>query len=75
MQDGAEACRSLNHHPTWENTYKQVVVRTTTWNAAHRITQFDIELARRFDRIAAAVMGIDERKNHRKIKGRSARNV
>jgi 4a-hydroxytetrahydrobiopterin dehydratase len=56
MQEGAEACRNLNHHPTWENTYKPVVVRTTTWNAAHRITHYDIDLARRFDRIAANVM-------------------
>jgi pterin-4a-carbinolamine dehydratase len=55
MQDGASACDSLDHHPTWENCYKQVVVNLTTWNAGHRITQFDVELARRLDKIALGI--------------------
>jgi len=54
MQDGSVVCESLNHHPTWENCYKEVSVKLTTWNAGYKITQFDIELARRLDRIARA---------------------
>jgi pterin-4a-carbinolamine dehydratase len=53
LQTGALECAKLNHHPTWENCFKKVVVRTTTWNAGYRITQFDVELARRLDRVAA----------------------
>lgn len=56
LQAGAAECEQLDHHPNWENCFKQVVVRMTTWNAGHRITQYDVDLAHRLDRIAAKLL-------------------
>jgi pterin-4a-carbinolamine dehydratase len=56
MKEGAAACESLNHHPTWEYCFKEVKVNLSTWNAGHRITQYDVDLAMRFDKLASTII-------------------
>jgi pterin-4a-carbinolamine dehydratase len=53
MRKGADECEKMNHHPTWENCFKDVVVRLSTWNAGHRVTHLDLKLARCLDRVAS----------------------
>lgn len=39
----------MQHHPTWENTWRTVVVTLTTWDIGNRVTIWDIEMAKHFD--------------------------
>lgn len=51
VRAGFEA-ESLNHHPEWTNVYNRVAVRLNTHDAGGKVTPRDVELARRFDKIA-----------------------
>src|SRR5262245_11749628 len=49
----APGCDIAMHHPRWENVWKTLRVYLTTWDAGHRITDRDLQLARYFDRAYA----------------------
>ena len=48
---GFEA-ESLHHHPELHNVYNRVDVRLTTHDAGNRVTDRDVQLARRIEAIA-----------------------
>jgi pterin-4a-carbinolamine dehydratase len=50
MATTARYVRVTGHHPWWENQYKDVRVRLTTWDVGMRITWKDIRLAQYLDR-------------------------
>ena len=50
MRAGFEA-EQLNHHPEWSNVYNRVEVRLTT-NDTGGLTEKDIDLAQRMERVA-----------------------
>jgi pterin-4a-carbinolamine dehydratase len=37
------------HHPRWDNAWKNVTIRLTTWDVGNKITQLDIKAARMID--------------------------
>lgn len=43
---------ALNHHPDWSNVYNQVVVRLNTHDAGGKVTEKDVELAKRIQKIS-----------------------
>ena len=43
-------CEKIGHHPDWENSFNTVTVRLSTHDAGG-VTDKDIELARRIERI------------------------
>ncbi|MEY4687223.1 MAG: hypothetical protein RIR76_1246 [Verrucomicrobiota bacterium] len=51
VRAGFEA-EAVNHHPEWSNVYNRVSVRLTTHDAGGRVTEKDLDLARRFDAVA-----------------------
>lgn len=42
----------MNHHPEWTNVYNRVVVRLNTHDAGNKVTEKDVELATRVQRIS-----------------------
>ena len=50
MRKVADFADKANHHPRWENIYKDLRVFLTTWDIGHRISQLDIQLAQFIDR-------------------------
>ncbi|WP_406600572.1 4a-hydroxytetrahydrobiopterin dehydratase [Thermohalobaculum sediminis] len=53
MTRAAFDAEHLNHHPEWSNVYNRIEVRLTTHDTGG-LTERDIELARRMERIAVA---------------------
>jgi len=51
MARAAFEAEHLNHHPEWSNVYNRVEVRLTTHDTGG-LTEKDIELARRMERIS-----------------------
>ncbi|MFT3818215.1 MAG: 4a-hydroxytetrahydrobiopterin dehydratase [Rubrivivax sp.] len=49
--DGIE---QRDHHPTWTNRYHTVEVRLTSFDAGHRVTARDFELARFIEAVLRA---------------------
>jgi 4a-hydroxytetrahydrobiopterin dehydratase len=48
----AFAAEAMNHHPEWTNVYNRVRVRLNTHDAGGKVTEKDVELARRIERLA-----------------------
>jgi len=44
------------HHPRWENQWRTVTVYLSTWDLNYRISELDVQLAARLDRVASDVM-------------------
>lgn len=42
----------MNHHPEWTNVYNRVQVRLLTHHAGDRVTEKDVDLAGRIQRIS-----------------------
>ena len=42
----------LNHHPEWTNVYNRVQVRLNTHDAGDKVTNNDVELATRIQKIS-----------------------
>jgi len=53
MSRAALAAEKMNHHPEWTNVYNVVDVTLTT-HACDGLSQLDIDLARRLDKLAGA---------------------
>lgn len=51
MSRAALAAEKLNHHPEWSNVYNVVDVTLTT-HSAQGLTQLDLDLAQRMDKLA-----------------------
>jgi len=51
MTRAAFEAEHLNHHPEWSNVYNRVEVRLTTHDAGG-LTEKDLDLARRMEKIA-----------------------
>jgi pterin-4a-carbinolamine dehydratase len=41
---------AMDHHPRWENVYKTLIVRLTTWDIKHQLSDRDAVLARYLER-------------------------
>jgi 4a-hydroxytetrahydrobiopterin dehydratase len=54
MAAAVEPIEALNHHPRWENAWRTVTVWLCTWDAGHRPSALDLELARTLDALFAA---------------------
>lgn len=52
MARAAVEAEAMDHHPEWTNTYRRVRVRLSTHDVGGRVTALDVELARRFERVA-----------------------
>jgi len=50
MMTTARYIRVTGHHPLWENQYKDLRVRLSTWDVGSRITWKDVRLAEYLDR-------------------------
>ena len=46
MSEAAKHISSVDHHPRWENSFRNVSVWLTTWDIGHRPSRSDLELAR-----------------------------
>jgi 4a-hydroxytetrahydrobiopterin dehydratase len=42
----------LNHHPVWTNVYDRVFIRLNTHDKGGKVTDLDVELARRIQALA-----------------------
>lgn len=42
----------MNHHPEWTNVYNRVVVRLNTHDAGDKVTDKDVELAKRIQQVS-----------------------
>jgi 4a-hydroxytetrahydrobiopterin dehydratase len=51
IRTGFEA-EEMNHHPDWTNVYNRVVVRLATHDAGDKVTDKDVELATRMEKIS-----------------------
>jgi len=56
MASGALVAESMNHHPEWFNVYNTVKIDLTTHDAGG-ISENDLEMARRFEKLAASQRG------------------
>ena len=61
MSRAALAAEKMNHHPEWTNIYNVVDVTLTT-HVCNGLSQLDIDLARRMDKIAG--QGVDVQRDH-----------
>ncbi|HEU5081586.1 MAG TPA: 4a-hydroxytetrahydrobiopterin dehydratase [Opitutaceae bacterium] len=46
-------CEEMNHHPVWTNVYDRVFVRLNTHDKGGKVTDLDVELARRIEKLSA----------------------
>jgi 4a-hydroxytetrahydrobiopterin dehydratase len=51
MQACIPEIERLNHHPVWTNKYNTVEIHLDTFDAGHRVTDLDVELARAMERV------------------------
>lgn len=42
---------SMNHHPTWQNTYNKLELYLSTHDAGNTVTEKDIKLAEAIDKL------------------------
>lgn len=55
FQQVAAYCEKVDHHPNWENCYRDVSVRLWTHDK-NTVTQKDIELAKVMDEVAKKLL-------------------
>jgi len=51
MGEAARHVSEVDHHPRWENIWRNVSIWLTTWDIGHRPSQLDIELADFLERL------------------------
>ena len=52
MTEMAFACERANHHPELTNVYSTVTIRLSTHDAGGKVTEKDIDLARKIEKLA-----------------------
>lgn len=57
MQAAAPFINEHDHHPTWQNAFRTLDVRLTTWDAGHVISQADCDLASHLDGLFEQFVG------------------
>jgi pterin-4a-carbinolamine dehydratase len=45
MSEFAAECDRQNHHPIWENTFRNLTIKLRTFDAGHRVSFHDLEMA------------------------------
>jgi pterin-4a-carbinolamine dehydratase len=45
MSDFAFECDQQNHHPIWENVFRNLTIKLRTFDAGHRVSFHDLEMA------------------------------
>jgi 4a-hydroxytetrahydrobiopterin dehydratase len=56
MQTAVPFIAELDHHPRWENTYRDLVVCLTTHDLGSRVSALDFELAKYLDGLSVRFM-------------------
>ena len=51
VRAGFEA-EAMNHHPEWTNVYNRIVIRLNTHDAGGKVTEKDVELATRLQKLS-----------------------
>jgi len=51
MGKAAPSIDAMDHHPRWENVWRTLIVRVTTWDIGHQLSDRDSVLARYFERL------------------------
>jgi pterin-4a-carbinolamine dehydratase len=51
MNEAKEGLNAIGHHPRWENFFKDIVVRLTSWDIGHKLTDRDYVTANYLDRL------------------------
>lgn len=51
MQACVDGIEKQDHHPVWTNKYNSVHIHLDTFDAGHKVTQNDVDLARFFNSI------------------------
>jgi pterin-4a-carbinolamine dehydratase len=50
MNAAAKHAAQIDHHPRWMNVWRTVTVWLSTWDAGHRVTALDVQLAQYLER-------------------------
>lgn len=50
----AMVAEKMNHHPTWTNTYNEVIIKLNTHDAGDVVTEKDHQLAEAIDKLLGA---------------------
>jgi 4a-hydroxytetrahydrobiopterin dehydratase len=50
----AMVAEKMNHHPTWINTYNEVIIKLNTHDAGNVVTEKDHKLATAIDKLAGS---------------------
>lgn len=45
MSIAAEYMEEIDHHPYWENVWRTLIIRLSTWNIGHKVSALDFEMA------------------------------
>jgi len=53
MTKVAFAAESAQHHPEWRNVYNRVTIDLVTHDAGNAISQLDIDMARKIDKLVS----------------------
>jgi pterin-4a-carbinolamine dehydratase len=51
MSTAAPSIDAMDHHPRWENVWRTLIVRVTTWDIGHQLSDRDSVLARYLERL------------------------
>ena len=51
MYEAKDGLDAIEHHPRWENTWRYLTVRLTSWDIGHKITDRDYVTAKFLDRL------------------------
>ena len=51
MMDAAIEADKMDHHPEWSNVYNRVTVNLVTHSLGNKISNLDVELARKMEKI------------------------
>lgn len=54
MMSAAIEADKMDHHPEWSNVYNQVTVHLVTHSLGHKISNLDVALARKMEKLAQA---------------------